>query len=93
MKNNKTIDLNADLGEYSNEDELNNEISLIHHITSANIACGGHAGDQVSIRNIINHCINHDVLVGPHPSYPDRKGFGRSDFTVNDDALKQSIIE
>ena len=39
MKNNKTIDLNADLGEYSNEDELNNEISLIHHITSANIAC------------------------------------------------------
>ena len=93
MKNNKTIDLNADLGEYSNEDELNNEISLIHHITSANIACGGHAGDQVSIRNIINHCINHDVLVGPHPSYPDRKGFGRSDFTVNDDALKRSIIE
>ena len=58
MKNDKTIDLNADLGEYSNEDELNNEISLIHHITSANIACGGHAGDQVSIRNIINHCVS-----------------------------------
>ena len=65
MKNNKTIDLNADLGEYSNEDELNNEISLIHHITSANIACGGHAGDQVSIRNIINHCIRH--LKAHHP--------------------------
>ena len=39
MKNNKTMDLNADLGEYSSVDELNNEISLIHHITSASIAC------------------------------------------------------
>jgi len=93
MKNNKTIDLNADLGEYSNENELKNEISLIHHITSANIACGGHAGDQASMRHIIHHCINHGVLVGPHPSYPDRKGFGRSNFSVNDHALKQSIID
>ncbi len=93
MKNNKRIDLNADLGEYSNEIELKNEVLLIDHITSASIACGGHAGDQASIRNIMNHCINHNILFGPHPSYPDKKGFGRSGFSVTDDALKESIID
>ena len=93
MKNNKTMDLNADLGEYSSVDELNNEISLIHHITSASIACGGHAGDQESIGNMIEHCSRHNVLFGPHPSYPDKKDFGRKRLSISDETLIESIID
>ena len=93
MKNNKTMDLNADLGEYTSIPELNNEISLIQHITSASIACGGHAGDQESIANMIEHCVRHDVLFGPHPSYPDKKGFGRKRLSINDETLIESIID
>jgi len=87
------MDLNADLGEYSSRDELNNEISLIHHITSASIACGGHAGDQESIGNMIEHCTRHNVLFGPHPSYPDKKSFGRKRLSISDELLIQSIID
>ncbi len=93
MNNIKTMDLNADLGEYSSRDELNNEISLIHHITSASIACGGHAGDQESIGNMIEHCTRHNVLFGPHPSYPDKKGFGRKRLSISDETLIESIID
>ena len=87
------MDLNADLGEYTSRDELINEISLIEHITSASIACGGHAGDQESIATMIKHCIRHNVLYGPHPSYPDKKGFGRKRLSISDEILIESIID
>ncbi|MBI73473.1 MAG: hypothetical protein CMD86_01710 [Gammaproteobacteria bacterium] len=93
MKTNITMDLNADLGEYTSRDELINEISLIEHITSASIACGGHAGDQESIATMIKHCIRHNVLYGPHPSYPDKKGFGRKRLSISDEILIESIID
>jgi len=91
MKSIKKIDLNADLGEYTTEDELRNEISLIQCITSASIACGGHAGDQTSMNTMIDHCIQNNVLFGPHPSYPDKKGFGRNALAISDKSLMQSI--
>jgi len=87
------MDLNADLGEYNSSDTFNNEISLIQHITSASIACGGHAGDEESVGNMIDHCIRHNVLFGPHPSYPDKKAFGRKRLSISDESLTQSIID
>ena len=93
MKNNKRMDLNADLGEYKSSDTFKNEISLIQHITSASIACGGHAGDEESVGNMIDHCIRHNVLFGPHPSYPDKKAFGRKRLSISDESLTQSIID
>ena len=93
MKNNKTMDLNADLGEYNSNDEFKNEIALIQHITSASIACGGHAGDHESMFNMIDHCVKHNVLFGPHPSYPDKKGFGRKRLSISDETLMQSITD
>lgn len=93
MKSNKKIDINADIGEYLNEDALRNETLLIQHITSASIACGGHAGDQRSMGNMIDQCIRNNVLYGPHPSYPDKKGFGRRNLTISDESLVQSIEE
>ena len=91
MKSNKKIDINADIGEYLNEDEFRNEILLIEHITSASIACGGHAGDHHSMNNMIDRCIQNNVLYGPHPSYPDKKGFGRRNLSVNEETLMKSI--
>ena len=67
-----TIDLNCDMGEGAGEDER-----LMPLVTSANVACGGHAGDEASMRATVRLARRHGVAVGAHPSYPDRAGFGR----------------
>jgi 5-oxoprolinase (ATP-hydrolysing) subunit A len=66
------VDLNADLGEGPDED------GIYPLITSANIACGGHAGSLVSMAAAIDRCRAHGVAIGAHPSYQDVAGFGRS---------------
>jgi UPF0271 protein len=65
------IDLNADVGEGPGEE------ALYEVITSANIACGGHAGDEASMETAVSLALRHGVAIGAHPSYPDREGFGR----------------
>lgn len=67
-----TIDLNADLGEGVGDD-----VAMLELVSSASIACGGHAGDADSIRRMLTLCRNHGVRPGAHPSYPDRWNFGR----------------
>jgi len=82
-----TLDLSADLGEGSpGEDEL---WSLI---TSANVACGGHTGDAESMREAALLAKQHGVRLGAHPSYPDRKNFGRKSVDMTPDALRASLI-
>lgn len=66
------IDLNADVGECAATDA-----DLLSVITSANIACGAHAGDDALIRRTVRLAIAHGVGIGAHPSFPDREGFGR----------------
>lgn len=67
-----TIDLNADLGEGCKTD-----VEIMPYITSANIACGGHAGDQQTMRNSLHLAAMNEVIAGAHPSFPDRIHFGR----------------
>ena len=67
-----SIDLNADLGEGMGTDE-----DLLDIVSSASIACGGHAGDAVTIRHILKICKARGVLAGAHPGYADPKRFGR----------------
>ncbi len=67
-----TIDLNCDMGEGCGADE-----ALMPLVSSANVACGGHAGDEASMRETVRLARRHGVAVGAHPSYPDRGGFGR----------------
>ena len=71
------IDINADLGE--SEESLANgtDFELMRYITSANIACGGHAGDERIMRETARMAKHLDVAVGAHPGYPDRDNFGR----------------
>ncbi|HEX2832693.1 MAG TPA: 5-oxoprolinase subunit PxpA [Thermoanaerobaculia bacterium] len=81
------IDLSADLGEGSpGEDEL------WPFLTSANIACGGHVGDEASMREAVRFAHAHDVRVGAHPSYPDREHFGRRSLSMLPDALQATLI-
>ena len=69
----KTIDLNCDLGEgYGSDAELMNFVS------SVNVACGYHAGDEETMRTTVELAAEKSIAVGAHPSYPDRANFGRS---------------
>lgn len=70
-----TIDLNADLGEIPEACATGDD--LMRSITSANIACGGHAGDRESVRRAVAAACSSGVHVGAHPGYPDRANFGR----------------
>jgi len=82
------IDLNADLGEGAPCDE-----QLLQIVSSANIACGGHAGDAETMALTIRSAIANGVAVGAHPGYPDRDGFGRESGFMRGDALYESLTE
>jgi UPF0271 protein len=82
------IDLNADLGE---GDPFDSE--LLQIVSSANIACGGHAGDADSMVMTVRAAISNGVAVGAHPGYPDRDGFGRESGFMSGDALYESLTE
>jgi len=71
------IDLNADLGEGAA-----NDLSLLDLVSSANIACGGHAGDPVLIRRTLEAARDRDVRIGAHPGYIDREHFGRRELNL-----------
>jgi 5-oxoprolinase (ATP-hydrolysing) subunit A len=74
-----SIDLNADLGEGFGAYRLGADGALIPLLTSANVACGFHAGDPVVMRETVAAAVRHGVVVGAHPGYPDLMGFGRRD--------------
>ena len=71
------IDLNCDLGESYGTFKVGNDEKVMPYITSANVACGLHAGDPTTISKTITLAKKHGVAVGAHPSYPDILGFGR----------------
>lgn len=71
------IDLNCDMGEGFGVYAAGSDVELMKYITSANIACGFHAGDAAMIRTTVKLAIEHDVAIGAHPGLPDLAGFGR----------------
>ena len=72
-----TIDLNADLGEGFGRSHLLHDVALLELVSSANIACGYHAGDAQTMRETVRAAKERGVSIGAHPSYPDIPGFGR----------------
>ncbi len=86
------IDVNCDLGESYGEFKVGNDEKIMPHITSANIACGFHAGDPMTIAQTISLAKKHHVAVGAHPSYPDLIGFGRREMQLTDVEVKNYII-
>lgn len=83
-----TIDLNCDLGEGAGHDA-----ELMPLITSANIACGAHAGDPATMRATLALARRHGVAVGAHPGFADREHFGRRELPLSPAELRATIIE
>ena len=77
------IDLNADLGEGSGTSRLAADTALLELVSSANIACGFHAGDAVSMKHTVRAARERGVTIGAHPSYPDLPGFGRRELGLD----------
>ncbi|MBH5318987.1 LamB/YcsF family protein [Paenibacillus sp. GSMTC-2017] len=77
------IDLNCDMGEGFGPYQLGVDSELIKHITSANIACGFHAGDAATIRRTVQLALQYDVAIGAHPGLPDLAGFGRRKMEIS----------
>ena len=73
----RTIDLNADLGEGYGPWKMGDDPAMLRLVSSANVACGGHASDPETMFETMVLARDHGVTVGAHPSYPDREGFGR----------------
>jgi UPF0271 protein len=84
------IDINCDLGERAAGE--GNDEALMPYITSANIACGFHAGDPLTIEKTIRLAMRYSVAIGAHPGYPDREGFGRRQMTMTRDELRAMIL-
>ncbi|MCH4552838.1 5-oxoprolinase subunit PxpA [Aestuariibaculum lutulentum] len=80
------VDINADVGE-----GIDNEAQLMPFLSSCNIACGGHAGDEVTMSKVVKLAKEHQVKVGAHPSFPDKENFGRQAMDMSCAALFASI--
>ena len=78
--------INCDMGEGIGNDEF-----IMPFITSANIACGFHAGDEATMKQTIEACLKHHVAIGAHPSFNDRDNFGRTEMNLPADELYELI--
>ena len=81
-------DLNCDLGEL---EDAAHEAALMEFVTSANIACGGHAGDRNSMARTIRLALARGVRIGAHPGYPDRENFGRIRMPMSLSEIERSL--
>lgn len=83
-----TVDLNCDLGE-----GCGNDAELMRYISSANIACGFHAGDARTMRQTAEIAIEHNVAVGAHPGYRDKENFGRRSMTLSVEEVFELVVQ
>ena len=87
-----TIDFNCDMGESYGMYKMGFDEEVIKHITSANIACGFHAGDPIWMSRTVSLAEAHGVAIGAHPSYPDLNGFGRRAMSATVDEVRNDVI-
>jgi UPF0271 protein len=93
METVKRIDLNCDMGEVPEAIADGTQEELMRSITSVNIACGGHAGDEQTMRTTIEQALRWKLAIGAHPGYADRKNFGRLELKMSPDAVADSVCE
>ncbi|HMQ30187.1 MAG TPA: 5-oxoprolinase subunit PxpA [Chloroflexaceae bacterium] len=86
------IDLNCDCGESFGAWRLGADEELLPHVTAANVACGGHAGDPAVMRRTVRLCRELGVAVGAHPGYPDLQGFGRRALPMAPDEIEAAVL-
>ena len=88
----QSIDLNCDMGEAFGNYPMPNDDLLMDHITSANIACGFHAGDPEVMQHTINMAVKKGVAIGAHPGLPDLQGFGRREMKISANEAYQMTV-
>ena len=86
------IDLNSDLGESFGRWSLGNDVELMRSITSANVACGFHAGDPGVMREAVRRAKAAGVALGAHPGFPDLVGFGRRNISATPQEVEDLVI-
>jgi UPF0271 protein len=86
------IDLNADLGESFGPWQMGHDQALMASITSANVACGFHAGDPSVLRETVRLAAAHGVAIGAHPGFPDLVGFGRREMQVSPREVEDLVL-
>ena len=86
------IDLNSDLGESFGNYTLGLDEEVLNHVTSANIACGWHAGDPLIMEKTVKLCKEKGVAIGAHPGYPDLMGFGRRKMAITPAEAKAYML-
>lgn len=88
----KKVDLNSDVGESYGAYTMGLDSEVLKHVTSANIACGWHAGDPLVMEQTIKTAVQEGVSVGAHPGFPDLMGFGRREMKVTPAEAKAYVI-
>lgn len=88
----KKIDINCDLGESFGIYKLGQDAEIMPYISSANVACGFHAGDPRVMAQTIRLAKKHGVAIGAHPGYPDLPGFGRRDMAMLPDEIEAMLL-
>jgi len=86
------IDINCDMGESFGPWPMGNDAVLMQHITSANIACGFHAGDPMIMQKTVRLALANGVAIGAHPGYPDLQGFGRRAMQLTPEEVYVSVL-
>jgi UPF0271 protein len=87
-----SIDLNCDCGESFGPWGMGDDEAVLPHVTSANVACGAHAGDPMVMRRTVRLCYQLGVTVGAHPGFPDLQGFGRRAMAMSPDEIEASVL-
>lgn len=89
----KFIDLNCDMGEMPEAVADGTQEALMAFLSSVNVACGGHAGDESTMRTTVEQALRKKLSIGAHPGYPDRANFGRLELDLPPDAIEESVFE
>jgi len=87
------MDINSDVGELQSMLEDGTQEALMPFLTSVNIACGGHAGDELTMRTTVEQARRHGLAIGAHPGYPDRENFGRLELDMPLQAVEQTVYD
>jgi len=88
----ETVDLNGDVGEGYGHWRAGDDEALLAIVSSANIACGFHAGDPHVMRRTVEACLRRGVAIGAHPGLPDRLGFGRREMAVSPQEVEDFVL-
>lgn len=87
-----SVDLNCDMGESFGAWRLGNDDAILPFVTSANIACGFHAGDPAVMKQTVRLALRHQVAIGAHPGLPDLVGFGRRDIAISPEEAFDMVV-